>query len=115
MRKEMADGLKQRLAADHEYEDAIELIGEEQTERALEILDTISAIFETDISSWCLDHEHDLIDTEEKTLCRVFWFSKGMTDTYIAIDHNLMLKAYEQGIERGLLSDVLELLDEVSD
>ena len=113
MKKEMADGLKQRLAADHEYEDAIELIGEEQTERALEILDTISAIFETDISSWCLDHEHDLIDTEEKTLCRVFWFSKGMTDTYIAIDHNLMLKAYETSIPKTLLSDVLMVLDEV--
>lgn len=113
MNKQVADELKQKLAADHEYEDAFELLGEEQTVLALARLDAATAVLESDISSWCLDHEHDLLDTEEKTLCRVYWFSKGMTDTYVAIDHNLMLKAYETSIPKTLLSDVLMVLDEV--
>ena len=114
MNKEVADSIKEELLDDHNYEDAYELLGEEETVRSLRLLDTVTAVLETDISSWCLDHIHDLIDLEEETLCRVFWFSKGMSDTYIAIDNNLQLKAYEEGIERNLLCDVLTALDEIS-
>ena len=114
MNKEVADSIKEELLDDHNYEDAYELLGEEETERSLRLLDIVTAVLETDISSWCLDHIHDLIDLEEETLCRVFWFSKGMSDTYIAVDNNLQLKAYEAGIERNLLCDVLTVLDEIS-
>ena len=113
MNKQVADELKQKLAADHEYEDAFELLGEEQTVLALARLDAATAVLESDISSWCLDHEHDLLDTEEKTLCRVYWFSKGMEDTFVCINPRFQIKGFDSDIPLLLLSQVAEHLDKL--
>ena len=51
------------------------------------VLDFIKQMFDEDIADYSLDRTIDTIDLEDgRGWVRVFWFSKGMNDYFVAID-----------------------------
>ena len=65
MRKDSADQIKAQYQADHDYEEVIALLGEEEVEERLGLLDALEDLLSEEIASFALDLTQDLIDEEE--------------------------------------------------
>ena len=50
------------------------------------ILDILERILENEIPDWALDKTETLWNNEKDQLVRMFYFSKGLTDNFLAID-----------------------------
>jgi hypothetical protein len=111
MNKEQATELQQQFNIPHQYQTAVELIGERDLQKTLDLLDQIQISLEKSISDYALDLVHDLLDDETPQIVRVYWFSKGMRDYYLCIDGNGLIRALDRQMPDRLFDQVIGTLD----
>lgn len=115
MRKDSADQIKAQYQADHDYEEVIALLGEEEVEERLGLLDAVEDLLSEEIASFALDLTQDLIDEEDTSIVRVFWLSKGMEDTFIAINDQIQIKSWDPEIPLALLGEIAITLSKTTE
>ena len=113
MEKAEADAIKDEIAQDHKYDLTLEHISEEELEEQLTCYQWVSNIFKYEITDFCLDMHHDLWCEDTEQLIRVFWFSQGMTDSFIALNINGQIVAQDPDIPMRLLKQVAETLERI--
>ncbi len=111
MNKQQAWKLQQKFNIPHQYQAAVELIGEKDLLKCLDLLTQIQVRLEESISDYALDLVHDLLDDETPQIVRVYWFSKGMQDYYLCIDGTGLIRALDPLIPDRLFDQVARTLD----
>ena len=114
MKKEDADTLKKYVDdVDGSEGDALAYMSEEDLNNDLSCLDILEEWLGDGISDYSLDTTHDLLDEDNKQMIRVFWFSKGMTDTFICLNGRGEFTAWDEDISYRLLGEVCLLIDDL--
>jgi len=111
VKKTDADQIKFNCFAEHHYESAIELLGNQRVLEHIEYLDKLESALAYSISDYALDVCHDLLDDETLQLVRVYWFSKGMRDYYLCIDGSGLIRAVDDEMPDLLFHQITSLLD----
>jgi hypothetical protein len=111
MDKDHAAKLQQQCNIPHQYQAAVELIGERDLQKSLDLLDQIQNSLEQSISDYALDLVHDLLDDETPQIVRVYWFGKGMRNYYLCIDGTGLIRALDRQMPDRLFDQVVSTLD----
>jgi hypothetical protein len=111
MIKTQASKLQKQFNIPHQYQAAVELLGENNLQNSLDLLDQIQNSLEQSISDYALDLVHDLLDDETPQIARVYWFSKGMRDYYLCIDGTGLIRALDRQMPDRLFDEVVNTLD----
>jgi len=111
MNKKNADRVKTKFSSEHQYQDALKVLSQQQVDDALTLLNSIQGALEATISDYALDLTHDLLDDQTPQIVRTFWFSKGLRDYYLCIDGTGLIRAIEDKMPDRLFDQIMNALD----
>ena len=111
MNKKNADRIKTKFSSEHQYQEALKILTQQQLNDALTLLQSLQDALETSISDYALELTHDLLDEETPQIVRTFWFSKGLQDYYICIDGTGLIRALEDAMPDRLFDQIMNTLD----
>ena len=115
MRKQKADALKQEFSGDNDQADALDFMSPELLKESEQILDFLEQYLGSEITDYCLDLSHDLLDTEQGDLVRTLWFSRGMEDTFLCLTPGGWIQAMDPEMPMGLLANVANALEQLEE
>jgi len=107
----IADALNREYGIEHQYQDALKILSQQQVGDALTLLQSIQDALEASIRDYALDLTHDLLDDETPQIVRTFWFSKGINDYYLCIDGTGLIRAIEGKMPDHLFDQIMNALD----
>jgi len=110
MNKKNADRVKTKFSSEHQYQDALKVLSQQQVDDALTLLNSIQGALEATISDYALDLTHDLLDDQTPQIVRTFWFSKGLRDYYLCIDGTGLIRAIEDKMPDRLFDQIMNAL-----
>ena len=114
MKKEEADPIKKWVEDDKDTNaDPLDYMSQQDLENDLECLELIKEWLSEGITNYSLDTTHDLIDEDQEQMIRVFWFSRGLTDTFVCLDSGGNLTAFDPDISYELLGEVCLSIDQL--
>ncbi len=83
---------------------------EEQIDQMLDKLDAIQAALEHDITDYSLEQTKDLLQLEdEKDICRVMIFSKGINDYIVEFGSDAKITAWDKNTPNELMAQIFNV------
>ena len=114
MKKKEADAIKDLVEnEDGTEKNPLDFMSQQDFENDFECLEIIKDWLDEGIPNYSLDTTHDLIDEEEQKIIRVFWFSRGLTDTFICLDSGGNITGFDSEISYELLSELCLSLNQL--
>ena len=114
MKKEEADTLKKYVDEDDGFgKNPLSVMSEEDYKSDLECLEILKDWLSEEIHNYSLDTTQELIDDENKKMIGVFWFSRGLTDTFVCLDSGGNITGFDPDISYNLLGEVCLSIDQL--
>ena len=110
MKKAEADAIKSEFTKSPDYSHCLEFMSQEDIDRHLNHLELFQMMFEDEITDYCLDDSHDLMDEEDLSITRAYWFSKGMDDHFICLTGDGNIRTLSGEFPYDLLAHISHLM-----
>lgn len=85
MDRQISADIKERYSHTN-YLEALSLIPPIQILQDLAMLDRFQEEMEESIFDFALDDHHDLLDDEDRCICRTYWFSQGIQEHFVVLN-----------------------------
>ena len=110
MRKEDADLIKAEFSDETLISSLSEYVELPEIEKDEEVLDFLYYHLELNISDFSLDERCTLWDEERECVVGVYWFSRGMEDTFLCLTPDAQISAMDPDVPMHLLAQVATTL-----
>ena len=109
-----AEDLQKEWDLRPDAEDAGKYISSELIDLQVQALDAYQQALESNIADYSLDRYEDLLDTEERELVRMAWFSKGVNDYCICYTSTGLIASFEDVFPPLLLVDIANVFSTIN-